>query len=377
MTMDTPASIMLRSTTPVPADVLAKLGATVASTAERLQAGWPGMPQGAAEHVARLDELGLQLQALARVLSGRAPAAPEAVDLGVAVLQARAEWHGELQRHGVEMTGPRQGWVVQGSPGVLKQLLDLAIRHSVQLARRIHVELLPHPQAGHVALSLTVHGEGDELFALGPGVDDDLHWELLELLARHTGVMALRSVQAHAVVLTLGFPTSMDPGQRLPEASVPALPAHRDAPAWSFVPSEGTPGRTPPQTEPARASSAGGAQVLLLEPHEPTRRLALRLMAAAGMVATTAVPTVAQARAAIDHSLPECLITGISVADPSVAPLLADLRARQPSLRVVELADDDPGCLTLLPAGDAPRRISRANIEHELMPALAHELVEP
>lgn len=369
---------MASASTTVPAELLAKLGATVAATAERLQARWQPLPPEAAEAIDRLDALGLQVQALARVLCGEGAPAPEAVDLGMAVLQARAAWHGELQRRGVVWTGPQQGWVVQGSPGVLMQLLDLAIRHAAQLGRRIDAALVPHAQPGHAALRLTIPAEADPVFALAPEPDDGLQWDLLALLAHHTGVLAERHVQAHAVVLTLGFPTSMDPGRRPPSADTTAPPTPPSRPAAAPLSAAGAPGRPPAQAvaPPPRVPDPTGPatiRILLLEPHEPTRREAVALLAAAGMVAA-AVPTVAQARAALVDARPACVITGISVGDPSVAPLLTDLRARRPTLRVLELADGQASGRVPSPDGDAPLRIARADLARELVPALTMAL---
>jgi hypothetical protein len=93
-----------------------------------------------------------------------------------------------------------------------------------------------------------------------------------------------------------------------------------------------------------------------------------RLMLAAG-VKVTAVPSIDQARGALSHGLPECLVTGIETGEPPCALLLQDLRARQPGLRVVELSRQPHVFATSLDG--QPARIARDSLARTLVPALA------
>ena len=60
----------------------------------------------------------------------------EPVDLGRALLQARAEWAAPLRRAGLEWAGPEEAAEVMANPAVLKQLLDLSLGHALSL---IHI----------------------------------------------------------------------------------------------------------------------------------------------------------------------------------------------------------------------------------------------
>jgi hypothetical protein len=234
------------------------------------------------------------------------------------------------------------------NPAVLKQLLDLALGHALGLGTQIVVAVAlreAHPQA---VLRTTISRPGAELFDARPGDAAEWHWALLSALARHAGVAVERQVQALAVELTLAF-----------------------EPLRAVI--------TEAQPEPAMLPSTPvppGCRVLLLEPHEPTRVQAERLMLAAG-AAVDSAGTVDHARGLLAHRTPECLVTGIASDDPALALLVKDLRARQPGLRVVEFTDQPHVFAVSLPAAGTPARVARREFERTLVAALAQELSAP
>ena len=93
----------------LPARLLAQFGERVASTVAQVQAGWPDAPPGVAALLEPLEQQGLQLQEVVRMLAAPAGAMPEKVNLGVAALQGRAEWATALQRAGASWRGPQTG----------------------------------------------------------------------------------------------------------------------------------------------------------------------------------------------------------------------------------------------------------------------------
>jgi hypothetical protein len=332
----------------LPADLLAQVGQSVASTASQLQAQWPQAPAMAAAALLQLEQLGLQLQAVVRVLAGPAQAQAEAVDLGLAALQARAEWGAACAQAGARWAGPQNSATVHTNAAVLKQLLDLALAHALGLGTDIAVDVVQRDEPALVALRIEVTRPGGALFESRPGDAGELHWALLTALAAHAGVVVERQVRALGVELLMGWP-----GDGAPVA--PSLP------------------------DPASLAATpmpAGCRVLLLEPHEPTRLQAQRLMLQAGLHVRTAV-TVDQARALLDQALPECLVTGIEVADPACTVLLQDLRARQPGLRVVELSRQPHDFATSLPQAGRPARVAREALDRTLIAALAQELTAP
>jgi hypothetical protein len=327
--------------------LLGQLGEAVASGATRgLQA--PGLPPQAASALAALEQLGLQLQELARVAGGRARLAPEQVDLGLAVLQARAEWQHALQEHGASLDGPATRLMVSTSAGVLKQLLDLALAHLLTLGAALKAEVGRFGVPELPAVRLVVERAGHEVFDTRPEQLDELNWSLLTLLAQASGVTLERHVEVRHVRLTLGFTPS-------------------DAPAFEGL---GAPDMlaTTPMPE--------GVRALLLEPHEPTRVHATRLLGAAG-VHVTAAGTVERARSALAGHWPDCVITGLGEHDPAAALLLTEIRSHRPGLRVLELADEAHAFATSLPGSGAPVRLSRADLDRTLVTALAQELTRP
>lgn len=184
--------------------LLAGLGeAVAAATSGALKA--PALPPETSAALGELERLGVQLQALGRVTGGHAALAPERVDLGMALLQLRAEWSTELARRGATLEGPTRGAEVRVSAGVLKQVLDLALLHALSLGTELHGEVGPHgvPELPTVTLSVAVPGR--ELFGISPRAMDELHWGMLSFLADATGLRLERQVDAHAVSLRVSF----------------------------------------------------------------------------------------------------------------------------------------------------------------------------
>lgn len=340
----------------LPLPLLAQAGEAVAAAAARLQAAWPGAPAAAGAEIGALEELGLQLQAAARVLAGPAGARPEPVDLGVAALQARAEWARTFARAGARWSGPDQGIEVLTNAPVLKLLLDLALGHALGLGSEVRVDVLLRGQPARATLAIAVARAGGGLFQVRPGEAVELHWQLLTLLAPHAGVVAERQVQAQAVELTLAWP---------PAVSGPGAPALQPLPEPA----------APPPTLPSTPLPPG-LRVLLLEPHEPTRVLAERLMAGAGLKVQAAA-TVDQARGALRQALPDVLVSGLPGSDPALALLLQDLRVRQGALRVLELSSDPHAFATSLPQAGRPACVARGDLPRTLVAALAQELGTP
>jgi CheY-like chemotaxis protein len=332
----------------LPASLLAQIGESVASTVAQVLQRWPDAPPEAAALLDQLEQLGLQAQEVVRMLVAPAGAMPEQVNLGVAALQARAEWTAALQRAGATWRGPRAGCEVLTNPAVLKQLLDLAIAHALLLGTDLQVEVDKRFQPPLAALRIEVSRPGGELFAARPGDVGELHWALLTALAQHAGVHVERQVRALSVELLLGWtPLGVLAPVGLLE---PAMLPHTEMPI--------------------------GCRVLLLEPHEPTRVQAERLLLKAGLQ-VKAVATVDQAQATLMHGAPDSLVTGIEASDPACALLLQELRARQPGLRVVEVVRQAHSFAISLPGSGVPARVGRDDLARTLVPALAQELSMP
>lgn len=332
----------------LPASLLAQIGECVASTVAQVQTCWTGAPPEATALLEHLEQLGLQVQEVVRMLAMPVDAMPEQVNLGVAALQARAEWASALLRAGATWRGPQSGCTVLANPAVLKQLLDLAIAHAMLLGTDIQVEVDKRFQPPLAALRIDVSRPGGKLFSAQPGDVGELHWTLLSALALHAGVHVERQVHALSVELLLGWaPLGVLAPVGLAE---PAMLPHTEMPT--------------------------GCRVLLLEPHEPTRLQAERLLLQAGL-RVKAVATVDQAQATLAHGVPEGLVTGIEASDPACTLLLQDLRARQPGLRVVEIVRQAHSFAISLPGSGVPARVGREDLARTLVPALAQEMSMP
>lgn len=326
----------------VPAELLAQVGEAMATAAARMLDD----PAAAAAELPQLESLGLQLQSAARVLAATSAPRLERVDLGVAALQARAEWAAAFVRRGAAWHGPERGCVVLANPPLLMLLLDLAVSHALRMGSELQFDVVLGGAPPLATVRIMVMRPGRAMFDAQPGDAGELHWALLSQLARHTGVRAARQVGSLTLELSLAFrpegSVTLSPGEQL-AAGLPATPM------------------------PA------GIRVLLLEPHDGVRALAERLMVGAGLQVSAAA-TVDQARGIVVHHLPDCLVTGIATDAPPCRPFVDELRARQPDLRVLELVDAPHVFDTSVPGTGGPARLARGELERYLVFALAQEL---
>lgn len=192
----------------LPLDLLGQVGQAVAQAASAAQAHWPAASTEAAVALADLEQMGLRLQEVVRVLAAPPRAGLEPVDLGLAVLQARAEWATPLRRAGVSWVGPEDTADAMANPAVLKQLLDLALGHAIGLGRQLGFRVRLFGQPAQAKLVLTATTPDSEAFASLPGDVGEWHWVLLSALALRAGVVAERQVQAHGVELSLTWPAA-------------------------------------------------------------------------------------------------------------------------------------------------------------------------
>lgn len=359
------AAIHSRETTPysarlvparVPASVLAKVGETFAGALSQLQQALaalgslappqqPVLDAGLAE-IARLEQLGVQIQELARVLAGDAPMAPERVDLARAAREALAQWKQAAQRRGVELRGPLESFELEVDAAVLEQLLDLGLEYALNIGSRIEVDAGRQGIPPHPMLTIQVQ-RSQELSGAGAEEDfNELHWLLFAHLARAVGLAPQRVAAGKTVTLMLGFPSSDAPGEA------------ESAPSQAQLP---------------RSAPVVGRRVLLLEPQDAVRVYANRLMREVGMQ-VDATATIGQARASLRDGAPDVVVTGMSVDDLGVAALLDDVRAARPRLRVVELVDDDNAFSFSEPGSDSPARVGRNDMAQTLVRAISQEL---
>ncbi len=182
----------------LPLPVLAAIGERLAASASSLQAG----RQDAEAELARLERWGLQLQALAQVVSHAQQLRHERVDLGLALLQTVAEWSAEAARLGVDLHGPARSIEVDANPAALKHLLDLMIEHALQQGHTVRLDIEGSPGAPFARM--VVHA--DAAPATSSPTRDTLAWQLLLLLARALSLAPLREPVAGGERLMLALP---------------------------------------------------------------------------------------------------------------------------------------------------------------------------
>jgi hypothetical protein len=318
------------------------LAALLAELARRDAAGSPGAAAIAAgrARLERLESLGVLIQEIGRITGGHVPLPLERIDFAAAARAAVAEHAaraGNAGKHIAAGGAPSLPLLVNAA--TLARLLDLAIEHACTLGDRVVVGA-SWSRGGnrHPVLAIEVVRNGRPTGEPGTG----LPWLLFEYLSGALGWGSRLQVDATHVTLTLHLPGEP------PEAAADAV--------------------TTPRSHPV-----AGRQALLLEPHEWHRIEALRLLENAGLVVHPAT-SVAQARLLVQHDPPDMVVTGIPTNDPACRALLAEARAAQPRLRVVELVDDADAFDFSAPGIGHPARVSRQALGRTLLAALAQEV---
>jgi CheY-like chemotaxis protein len=340
----------------LPAGVLAKVGESFAvalsalqrllATLEPLATGQQSVLTAALAEVARLEQLGLQIQELARVLARDAPVVPERLDLARAARQAMAEWAATARRLGVRLAGPREPFELDVNAAVLEQLLDLGLEYALHIGSGVEVSAGSQGLPPHPVLTIRVQRRQP---SSGRAEEDDLneiHWLLFVQLARAMGLEPQRTVTAQTVTLRLGFPATGTSAVGDGDVGAALLP---------------------------RTAPAAGHRVLLIEPHEMARVHAHQLMRDVGM-RVDAVTNLERAHACLRDGVPDVVVTGIPVSDRQCEALLTEIRAAQPRLRVIELVDDNDAFAISVPGSDSPARVGRHDLARTLMSALSQEL---
>ncbi len=332
--------------------VLASIGASFAGSLSQLQrslaalglqsfAQQPLLDAAVAE-IGRLEQFGVQIQELARVLSGAAPMARERIDLAQAARDAMAEWTRAAQSHHAAVHGPSEPLELDVNGAALAQLLDLGLEYALRVGSTVQVDTSVSGVPAQPTLTIAVQGAKA---ALSAG-RDELHWMLFVQLARAIGLVPRRVDAAGSMTLTLAFP---------------------DADGFAISDVAGSPAQLP------HTATAAGRLVLLIEPQDIARLHAYRLMSEAGM-RVDAVTSVEKARSSLGNGAPDAVVTGIPVDDERCSALLEDIRAAQPRLRVIELVDDDDAFSFSVPGSDHPARVGRHDVERTLMLAVSQEL---
>ncbi len=334
--------------------VLAKVGEAFSTALSMLQASLATLrPLAEAEQarldaglieIARLEAFGLQIQAVARLLSRTAPAPAERVDLARAAREAVGDWTRAAHRRGVSLVGLSQSLELDGNAGAINQLLDLGLEFAMQIGSRIEIGAALEGLAQHPVLSIRVQ-RSQPIGEASDAAFDDLHWLLFAELARAIGLVPQRLDDGQVLTMTLGFPA-----------------------AWDAATPGDTASAALPHTAPAR-----GRRVLLVEPQDMSRLLASRLMSSVGMRVAPA-STIDQARAGLKDETPDVVVTGIPIGDARLHALLDEVRAAQPRVRVIELVDDDSAFDFSVPGSDNPARIGRHNLTQTLVRAVSQEL---
>ncbi|MCE9656991.1 MAG: hypothetical protein K8R60_00400 [Burkholderiales bacterium] len=355
-TTPAPASTARMVPIKVPAAVLARVGESFAGSLAGLHGSLralgplgpdaqPALDAALAE-IARLEQLGLQIQELARVLGGDVPLTHEHVDLAAASRNALAEWSRAARAQAIALSGPAAPFELDVNAPALAQLLDLGIEYAMSIGSSIEIATGPHGIPPQPALVLRVVRASPVPKAASEEDFEEIHWLLFVQLARAIGLTPHRLAVADTVTLSLAFPATDATPETAGTSTVDAL---------------------------TRTANAAGRRVLLLEPQDIFRVRAHRLLREAGLW-IDAVTNLDAARAAVKDAAPDAVVTGIPAGEPGCEALLAEIRALQPRLRVIELVDDDDAFAFSAPGTDSPARVGRHDMERTLARAMSQEL---
>ena len=342
----------------LPPGVLAKVGETFAIHLSALHHSVNGvLAQGPEQQLAlaaslaeieRLQRLGVQIQAIARVLGGEGQATPERLDLSAALRQKLDEWAEPARRKGIHLLGPLEPFEIDVNAGVLEQLLDLAMESALDITGCVEVRVGVQTQTADPMLTVEVLRAQGVAAPVSDAEFNDLHWMLFSVMARARGLVPQRVAVGDNVILMLEFPSH----------EVPTLDTTNRLATQSY--------RTP---------AVADRRVLVLEPSEFARVQAHKLLMEVGMK-VDAVATLEQARGSLRDAVPDVLVTGIPVRDARIGALLDELRAAHPRLRVIELVNDDSAFAFAFssPGYANAARVGRQDLARTLVLAVAQEL---
>ncbi len=333
----------------IPAAVLARVGEQLAVAMTALGRLLTGLEHVAGDRraildaglgeVARLEDLGVRLQEIARILAGTGGATSERIDLARAAREALDSW---ARRVGRSIGEPCEHVDVDVDPAVLEELLHLGIGLALQSGAPIVIRATATGTPPRPVLSI----RAPQANALIGDETAELKWLLFAQLARRASLGAGRLVEAQAVTLTLTF--AQAEADRIDEDT--ASPA-----------------------EASHTAALTGHRVLIVEPGDASRLQAHLLLRDAGM-RVDACATVVQARAALSDGSAAVIVTGIPIADVACAQLIDEMRSAEPRLRIVELVDDSDAFAFSVPGSDRPARVGRDDMARTLARAVAQEL---
>jgi CheY-like chemotaxis protein len=342
----------------LPPGVLAKVGETFATQLSALQQAFVGfVPHGPEQQLAlaahlaemeRLQRLGVQIQAIARVLAGEGQATLERLDLSAALRQKLDEWAEPARRKGIHLLGPLEPFEIDVNAGVLEQLLDLAMESALEIQACVEVRVGVQTQTANPMLTVEVLRAQGAAVPVSDAEFNDLHWMLFTVMARARGLVPQRVAVGDNVILMLEFPSH-------------ELPSVADTNRLA--------------THSYRTPAVADRRVLVLEPYEFHRVQAHKLLHDVGMRVDT-VATLEQARGSLRDGVPDVLVTGIPVRDARIGALLDELRAAHPRLRVIELVDDESAFAFAFssPGYANAARVGRQDMARTLVLAVAQEL---
>ena len=174
--------------------------------------------------------------------------------------------------------------------------------------------------------------------------EDELHWQLLRLLARARGWALERREGTHDGTVDL----ALHQGRLAAE-----------------------PGNVEDERLPRRRLDLA-LRVLVLDPHEQSRVESARLLGEAGL-ACDCLANLDQARELLDSADPgwNALVSGIAADTSGMADFAARLRERYGLRRWIELVDEDFRFDIAVPDGSRPARLGRQDLQNTLLAALA------
>src|ERR1019366_3657005 len=151
--------------------------------------------------IARLEHLGVQIQEVARVLMGDAPAAPERVDLARAAREALAQRADLARLKDVHLGKSPKPFDLDVNAAVLEQLLDLGLEYASRIGSQVEIGAAMGGRPEHPVLSIRVERAQTPTAADGDQNLNELHCLLFVHLAP-VGLAPQRLASARAMTLT-------------------------------------------------------------------------------------------------------------------------------------------------------------------------------
>lgn len=306
--------------------------------------------------LARVRQLSMQSQQLARLSQGRVRQSHERLRLDVVVRQALEEHSEAFHQQGVELVQRIRPVEIILDPGMVSALLDAALACATVRGSRLLVtlEMRNRPEHGMLTLNTVQTVVTDHTLTVNSGMVDTVAWRLLSEVARASAVTLAHAEELGHSTLTLEFPRTVRQLEGLTQADMDVSDDSRSHLDSKMV---------------------SGQRILLFTSDDSLGQITSRVCNHLGLLLDTATSSELAVRQC-EMEKPHLLIFDERDTDEAFDALRNDLQRMEPGFPMISIADDANTLAMSSWTGDSIARIGRSDLRARLPQVLALELAK-